>query len=535
MGEDQQQQLETAAEDLMQRLRLKATELLLREEWKEAVQVYSQFIDLCKEQIMETTHEQVQLSKLHKSLCLALSNRAEARSRLRDFNEALIDCEEALKMESTHFKALLCKGKVLLSLNRYSMALECFKATISDAQASGNFEAVNGFLEKCKKLEYQSRTGAFDLSDWILNGFRGKCPELAEYIGAVQIRKSEISGRGLFVTKNIEAGTLLFVTKAIATERGILSGEDSSENEQLVMWKNFIDKVMESISKCQRTRSLITTFSSGENENELEVPDISVFRPEIQESSYSNEKLDMGKILTILDVNSLVEDAVSANVLGKNKGLYGVGLWTLASFINHSCSPNARRIHVGDYIIVHASRDVKAGEEITFAYFDMLSPLEKRKEMSKTWGFNCNCKRCKFEERMSSKQELREIEIGLERGIDAGSAVYRLEENMKRWIVRGKEKGYLRASIWGAYSETYGTERLMKRWGRRIPTMEAVVDSVVEAVGSDERIMKGGLKRNFCGVLDLERTMNLGRGLYGKVVKKQALKSLLEMGICEQS
>jgi hypothetical protein len=40
-----------------------------------------------------------------------------------------------------------------------------------------------------------------------------------------------------------------------------------------------------------------------------------------------------------------------------------VGLWVLASFIHHSCSPN---LHVGDYVIVHTSRDVKAGEEITF-------------------------------------------------------------------------------------------------------------------------------------------------------------------------
>lgn len=533
MREDEQQQLQTA-EELMQQLRSKATELLLREEWKESVQVYTQFIDLCQSQITETKQEASQLSKLKKSLCLALSNRAEARSRLRDFDDALRDCEQALKIESSHFKALLCKGKILLSLNRYSMALDCFKETLVDAQASGSLETVNGFLEKSKKLEYQSRTGALDLSDWILNGLRGKCPELAEYIGAVQISKSEISGRGLFATKNVEAGTLFLVTKAIATERGILSGENSNENEQLVMWKNFVDKVMESISKCQRTRHLISILSSGDNEDEVEVevPDVSAFRPEAEERRSSNEKLDMGKILSILDVNSLVEDAISAKVLGKNKGLYGVGLWALASFINHSCSPNARRVHVGDYIIVHASRDVKAGEEITFAYFDMLLPLEKRKEMSKSWGFHCKCKRCKFEEGMSSKQELSEIEIGLERGIDAGNAVFRLEENMKRWIVRGKEKGYLRASIWSAYAETYGSERLMKKWGKRIPAAEAVVDSVVDAVGSDERMLKvliEGLKGSSCGMPEMERPIKLGKGLYGKLVKKQALKSLLEI------
>ncbi|KAK2636172.1 hypothetical protein Ddye_030964 [Dipteronia dyeriana] len=535
MREDEQVPSPEAAEDVMQQLRSKATELLLREEWKESVQVYSQIINLCQEQIINTSNNDPdQVSKFHKSLCLAFSNRAEARFRLRDFNEALQDCEQALKLETTHFKALFCKGKILLSLNRYSMALDCFKATLFEAHTSGNLETVNGFLEKCKKLEYQSRTGVFDLSDWVLNGFRGKCPELAEYVGAVQIKKSEISGRGIFATKNIDAGTLVLVTKAIASERGILSGEDSSEKAQLVMWKNFIDKIVESTSKCQRTHHLISTLSNGENEDELEVPNISIFRAESEESNYSNGKLDMDRILSILDVNSLVEEAVSAKVLGKNRGFHGVGLWLLASFINHSCNPNARRVHVGDFVMVHASRDVKAGEEITLAYFDVLSSLEKRKEMSKTWGFHCNCKRCKFEEGLSSKQEVREIELGLERGIDAGCAVYRLEENMKRWIIRGKEKGYMRASIWSAYSVAYGSESLMKRWGRRIPAMEAVVDSVVEAVGNDERVSKvlmKGLKRRGCGVAEMERAMKFGRGLYGKVVKKQALKSLLEMDI----
>ncbi|XP_022775778.1 uncharacterized protein LOC111317607 [Durio zibethinus] len=531
------------AEEQMQLLRSKATELLLREEWKESIQLYSQLIDLCQDQISKTQQDSnpnpYHLSKLHKSLCVAFSNRAEAQSRLQDFTEALKDCDQALQIEATHFKTLLCKGKILLSLNRYSNALDCFKAALFDPQGNGNLEILNGYLEKCKKFEFQSRTGSFDLSDWVLNGFRGKPPELAEYIGPVQVKRSEISGRGLFATKNIDAGTLVLVTKAIAIERGILGGQDTGENAQLVMWKNFIDKVTETVTKCQRTQLLIDMLSAGDNEEGLEVPDMNFFRPEIEKNGCSREKLDMDKMLSILDVNSLVEEAVSAKVLGKNSDFYGVGLWILASFINHSCIPNARRLHVGDYVIVHASRDIKAGEEITFIYFDTFSPLDKREEMSKSWGFNCKCRRCKFEEAVCSKQELREIEIGLEKGVDVGGAVYRLEEGMRRWAMRGKDKGYLRASFWTAYSEVYGSDRLMKRWGRRIPAMEAVVDSVVEVVGSDERVLKvvvERLKQNGgVGVVEFERAMKVGRGIYGKVVKKQAMRTLLELGINDQS
>ncbi|PON54148.1 N-terminal acetyltransferase A, auxiliary subunit [Parasponia andersonii] len=525
------------AEELMQQLRSKATELLLREEWNESVLVYSQFIPLCQDHIQKTRDllqpDPDNLSRLHKSLCLALSNRAEARSRLREFAQALQDCDQALKIESAHFKTLLCKGKILMSLNRYAMALDCFRAAQLDPQSCGSSESLNGYLEKCKKLEFLAKTGAFDISDWIASRFQGKPPELAEYIGPVQIRKSEISGRGLFATKNIDAGTLLFATKAVAIERSILGGGELNENAQLVMWKNFIDQVNNSASKCPKTRNLIGKLSSGEDEFDLEVPDISLFRPETEEDGTSScfEKLDSNRVLSILDVNSIVEDGVSSKVLGKNSDYYGIGLWILACFINHSCVPNARRLHVGDHVLVHASRDVKAGEEVTFAYFDVLSPLGKRKQMSKSWGFDCDCKRCKFEEGVFSRQELREIEMGIERGMEAGGVVYRLEEGMRRWMVRGKEKGYLRASFWAAFYEAYSSEKSAKRWGRRLPPADSVVDSVAEAVGSDGRVLKILLERlkKSGGVVEAEKALKLGRGLYGKVMKKQAMKTLLDL------
>ena len=69
--------------------------------------------------------------------------------------------------------------------------------------------------------------------------------------------------------------------------------------------------------------------------------------------------------------------------------------------------------------------------------------------------------------------------------------------------------------------------------------MEAVVDSVVEVVGSDERVLKvvDGLKKGGAGggVVEFDRAMKLGKGFYGKVVKKQAMRTLLEIGIHDQS
>ncbi|XP_043723538.1 methyltransferase FGSG_00040 [Telopea speciosissima] len=528
-------------EDIMQLLRSKATELLLREEWMESIQVYSQLVSLCQQQLSEN-HDKSDsdgLSKLRKTLRLAFSNRAEARFRLGYFSEALEDCDRALDIEITHFKTHLCKGKILLNLNLHIGASDCFKTALLHLQGNEHSETLHGYLERSKRLEFQSRTGNLDLSDWVLSGFRGKSPELAEYIGAVQIKRSEKSGRGLFATKDIEVGTVLLFTKAVATVRGILpepaedSDLDSTESARLVMWKDFIDKVFAATTRCKKTRGLISTLSGGEEEESLSVPDISLFRPETEELFSSEEKIDdMGRLLNVLDVNCLTEDAISAKVLGKNCDYYGVGIWMLASFINHSCDPNARRLHIGDHLVIHASKDIKAGDEITFAYFDVLLPLNKRSEMSKTWGFYCKCKRCKFEEEISSRGEIKEIELAFERGSDMGSVVVRLEEGMRRWMMKGKEKGYLRASYWAAFSGAFGSEKSMRRWGRRIPAEEVVAECVTEAVGGDERVLRvaiQGLRKHGGGLFEMEKALKLGRCVYGKVVKKQALRALLEL------
>ncbi|KAL5055194.1 hypothetical protein RYX36_035876 [Vicia faba] len=526
----------TPEEEHMQNLRSRATELFIREEWNPSIEAYSQFITLCTHHLSLPQSHFTSL-KLRKSLCIALCNRAEAKSRLREFNSALDDCDYALQVDGSHFKTLVCKGKILLSLNRYSMALHCFKMAHLDPQANGNVDFL-GFWQKCRKFEFLSRTGFLDLSDWVSNGFLGKAPELAEYIGAIQIRKSEISGRGIFVTKDIDAGSLILITKAIAMERSMLTGKGLSEDIQLVMWKNFVDKVVELVRKCHKTRDLIEKLSIGGNEDELDVPDVDLFRPESIGEMNSRDEIDMVKLLAILDVNSLTEEAVSANVLRKNNDCYGVGLWLLPSFINHSCSPNVRRLHVGDYLIVHASRDLKADEELTIAYYDPLSPLNKRRDMSVTWGIQCRCKRCKFEvDVLYHKKELKEIEIGIEKGMDVGSLVYKLEEQMKRWKLRGKERGYMRASFWSLYSEAYGSEKCMKKWGRRIPILEAVVDSITDAVGSDHRVLKilneelkkKGSGSSGDGNLEMEKVFRLGREVYGKVMKKHAMRKLLEL------
>lgn len=74
---------------------------------------------------------------------------------------------------------------------------------------------------------------------------------------------------------------------------------------------------------------------------------------------------------------------------------HSCGIWTHASYINHSCISNSRRSFIGNLMIVRASRDMEAGTEVTFMYHnpDGKSAKDLDKKL-KHWGFVCECALC---------------------------------------------------------------------------------------------------------------------------------------------
>ncbi|PVH33186.1 hypothetical protein PAHAL_9G590000 [Panicum hallii] len=337
------------------------------------------------------------------------------------------------------------------------------------------------------------------------------------------------------------------MAKAVAIGRGVLQ-DTTDGGEKMVVWKDFVGKVLDAAEKCPRTAALIHTLSTGEEQqDDLVVPEMALFRQEPEDLNLTDgtnmvregtqEVLDVDRILKVLDVNCLTEDAPAADVLGNN-GIVncGVGLWILPSFINHSCHPNARRTHVGDHAIVHASRDIKAGEEITFPYFDVLVPVSKRREASRAWGFECKCDRCRFEsEDCTLKQEILKSENDLVNGGDMGALVVRLEEKMRKSMAKERRKAFLRASFWSAYSAVYDSDKLVRKWGRRVPSEALVAESIADAVGGNENVLRAMLRgskdANGCGNwLEVEdKVVRIGRATYGKVVKRHAMRALFRL------
>ena len=85
------------------------------------------------------------------------------------------------------------------------------------------------------------------------------------------------------------------------------------------------------------------------------------------------------------------------------------GLYIKASHINHSCYSNARRSFIGDVLILRATRDILAGEEILFWYTLPKADhsYEKTQEKLRNCDFCCSCVICTNDQETSNKKKER--------------------------------------------------------------------------------------------------------------------------------
>ena len=78
--------------------------------------------------------------------------------------------------------------------------------------------------------------------------------------------------------------------------------------------------------------------------------------------------------------------------------IFGYGIWPSASYFNHSCRPNVRKMRVGRAWHFSTSQHVKVGDELCISYLggdeDDLDGARRRQRLSSFWGFDCGCIRC---------------------------------------------------------------------------------------------------------------------------------------------
>uniref|UniRef100_A0A914YKT8 SET domain-containing protein n=1 Tax=Panagrolaimus superbus TaxID=310955 RepID=A0A914YKT8_9BILA len=97
--------------------------------------------------------------------------------------------------------------------------------------------------------------------------------------------------------------------------------------------------------------------------------------------------IDAARIAQICAYNCFSSDD-SVRMLNENCHLF-----ILPSYFNHSCIANAHRNIYGDVMVIHASTNIKKGDEICLAYIHPLT--HDRKKSLNCWNFTCQCYLCK--------------------------------------------------------------------------------------------------------------------------------------------
>mmetsp|Transcript_63496 Transcript_63496/g.117040 ORF Transcript_63496/g.117040 Transcript_63496/m.117040 type:complete len:315 (+) Transcript_63496:68-1012(+) len=155
----------------------------------------------------------------------------------------------------------------------------------------------------------------------------------------------------------------------------------------------------------------------------------------------------------------------------------------LAGLINHSCAPNGSHIWHADKRreFVYAQKPIKSGEEITIGYIDLFEEYaERRKRLSKYYGFDCTCPTC------SMPGPLRDVSDGnrtnaaflsdmiLVKAQRGGSEAEEALEYVNQVLgfidaEFGTESVHKTGVCWDAHDITkqMGDEKLAKEWGEK--------------------------------------------------------------------
>ena len=311
-------------------------------------------------------------------LIALLANRAASHLKVLDFHSALQDCEAVLKLDSAH-----TKGEARKELSLAGLESTCLQR-----------QGIYDYLTMPFTPPLQSR--------------------IENYYGPIEVRAAGSKGRGLFVTRDVKVGELLFAEKAFAFQEEdptemilstnfesksalkgctakmnwditMLVNKDPIANAQLSLlaydldtpnttipsMDNFLCKTFDPCPVLSAKRvSQVTNINSFS---------FSFVEPTTAERREMAASLRPGMVDPRTFYVSYQNRLKKASKSRKDVHSYfdGSALWILGSFMNHSKYMSVCREFFGKMMFVHARYDLRAGEELTTSYSDSEETLKK--------------------------------------------------------------------------------------------------------------------------------------------------------------
>jgi len=329
-------------------------------------------------------------------------------------------------------KALFRQASAAYQLRCFNEAESVFKHGLtvarSDPKAQGLAKEFNECLARTSKRLQERDTGVYDFramfSDVIAGGPNPRL-HVADFVGPVGIRSSPSGSRGLYVTRDVAVGELLFLTKAVS-----IASKADAEIENVFLYafnltNNRLRGVADVLNTTRLTHlcidnpsfySTVCHLYDGNTPLSPSPPPLRMVDTEerVLEQLGAVVDVDVGRLERITAFNSfgdspfepcissggLAEAEEPAKSLEENKD---VSLFYLSSFCNHSCVPNAQRALFGDVMVVRALLPLSKGDEITLGYIWPDTSIDEReKTLKRAYGFQCDCWYCR-EERMDGE------------------------------------------------------------------------------------------------------------------------------------
>lgn len=364
--------------------RIAGNEHFRNREWDNALQQYTRAIEVAE------NDGDAQVAYVNRSLVnLRLGRPEEA------FRDAVAMNSKLQPTEKGVFREALCLYQLQKFDQCFSKLRELLDLYPSNSAAPAEMEKVRARLLECNEGIY----------DWQNMYEQAKnTPPLIDcgtFSKNVEVRESPEKKRGLFTSKAVVAGELLLCEKAFAysftdEQTAFLNFETKKASEGGHV--EILTQIVQKIYHAPETTSSFLELHHGEY-NALRVdskPVVDTFLlPNIiARNSFRSPRTT----LESLGGRLCEEDSSQVRISENDQAIYANGIWSIASYINHSCVENCNRSFIGDMMIIRATEDLPAGAELRFAYvrMDVTERYEEFQARLAWWDTSCNCYLCKM-------------------------------------------------------------------------------------------------------------------------------------------
>lgn len=357
--------------------------------WQKAGELYTEALD--------KTDNNIDLrSTLHR-------NRAQVYLNLGQYELASQDALAAATLaenlpqqpKSLTVKSYFRAGRAQYQLGSFSSAKEYFDKAIGLDPMD---ESVAAELRRTNQRILEQQTGNYDFAAMARSATASHQKlDHATFSGNTRIAPAGKRGRGLFATNDIKHGEVVMVEKAFCA---VFMDQFDKECSFLV---NINTDHMYYGAQAQRLYDMIDKIRCNPTQASefLDLFDGGNFKSKKVNHVDGAVILDVFQVQRISELNGFGASSIRSSLDGEDQEYRKAsGIWLRAAYMNHSCIPNTFRAFIGDMMIVRASCDIKAGQEILTWYSPATAPFPKRKEKLAFWGFQCDCQLCLVERKL---------------------------------------------------------------------------------------------------------------------------------------